>query len=267
MKGTSNNRKRFQVFEIGILQATIIAVMLPLIDSNYHLVIAQINNTGMDNTNSSLFSQPKQVIGGEPSLDSNNFSLEGTITSGADGSPVQRGGIASNQSESSLTRSNTSQDIIRGGEWRIDVVNENVEYFKSNMTMSRSDGTDMHDHQIEFKSEDPEIMLLPNNSAVISPSPETVEIAALDPGSGSDKNATSISQTDDSIIFSGIVDIITNGVIEWRGVPTFVSIFNGSAINMKLDANITNNHFSDEPISGLVKSIKPINVIQNGTGP
>jgi hypothetical protein len=125
----------------------------------------------------------------------------------------------------------------------------------------------MHDHQIEFKSDDPEIMLLPNNSAVVSPSPGTVEIAALDPGSGSNKNATSISQTDDSIIFSGIADIITNGVIEWRGVPTSVSIFNGSAINMKLDANITNNHFSDEPISGLVKSIKPINVIQNGTGP
>lgn len=267
MKGTSNNRKRFQVFEIGILQATLIAVMLPLIDSNYHLVIAQTNNTGMNNTNSSLLSQPEQVNGGKSSLDSNNFNLEGTITSGAGGSPLQKGGIASNQSESSLTRSNTSQEIIRGGEWRIDIVNENVEYFKSNMTMSRSDGTDMHDHQIEFKSDDPEIMLLPNNSAVISPSPGTVEIAALDLGSGSDKNVTTLSQTDDSIMFSGVADIITNGVIEWRGVPTSVSIFNGSAINMKLDANITNNHFSDEPISGLVKSIKPINVIQNGTGP
>ena len=249
MKGTSYDRKRFQVFKIGILQATLIAVMLPLIDSNYHLVVAQTNNTGMENTNSSIFSQPEQLISGKPSLDSNNFSLEGTITSGAGASPVQK------------------EDIIRGGEWRIDVVNENVENFKSNMTMSRSDGTEMHDHQIEFKSDDPEIMLLPNNSAVISPSPGTVEIAALDPGSESDKNVTSISQTDDSIMSSGVADIITNGVIEWRGVPTSVSIINGSAINMQLDANLTNNHFSDEHISGLVKSIKPINVVQNGTGP
>lgn len=249
MKGTSYDRKRFQVFKIGILQATLIAVMLPLIDSNYHLVVAQTNNTGMENTNPSIFSQPEQLISGKPSLDSNNFSLEGTITSGAGGSLVQ------------------TEDIIRGGEWRIDVVNENVENFKSNMTMSRSDGTEMHDHQIEFKSDDPEIMLLPNNSAVISPSPGTVEIAALDPGSESDKNVTSISQTDDSIMFSGVADIITNGVTEWRGVPTSVSIINSSAINMKLDANITNNHFSDEHISGLVKSIKPINVVQNGTGP
>jgi hypothetical protein len=267
MKGTSNNRKRFQVFEIGILQATLIAVMLPLINSNYLLVIAQTTNTGMNNTESSLFSQPEQVIGGKPSLDSNNFSLEGTITSVTDNSPVQKGGIASNQSESSPTRSNTSQDNIRGGEWRIDVVNENVEYFKLNMTMSRSDGTDMHDHHIEFKSDDPEIMLLPNNTAVISPSPGTVEIAALNSESGSDKNVTSIFQTDNSMIFSGVADIITNGVIEWKGVPMSVSIFNGSAINVKLDANITNNHFSDEPIYGLAKSIKTINVIQNGTGP
>src|SRR5918992_2708307 len=222
MKGTSNSRKRFQVFEIGLLQATLIAIMLPLIDINYHLVIAQTNNTGMDNTNSSLLSQPE---------DSNNFSLEGTITSGAGGSSVQKGGIASNQSESSLTRSNTSQDIIRGGEWRIDVVNENVEYFNSNMTMSRSDGTDMHDHQIEFKSDDPEILLFPNNTAVISPNPAPVEIAALN-SSGSDKNITSVSRTDDTIIFSGVADIITNGVIEWRGVPTSVSIFNGNSINM-----------------------------------
>src|SRR5687768_3964184 len=188
MKGTSNNKKRFQV----LLQATLIAVMLPLIDSNYHLVFAQTNNTGMDNTNSSLLSQPEQVIGGKSSLDSNNFSLAGTITSGAGGSPLQKEGIASNQSESSLTRSNTSQDIIRGGEWRINIINENVEYFKSNMTMSRSDGTDMHDHQIEFKSDDPEIMLFPNSSAVISPSPGTVEIAAMDPGAGSDKNVTTL---------------------------------------------------------------------------
>ena len=126
MKGTSNDRKRFQVFKIVILQATLIAVMLPLIGSNYHLVVGQTSNAGMDNTNSSIFSQPEQLIGGKPSLDSNNFSLQGTITSGAGGSPVQKEGIGSNQSESSITRSNTSQDIIGGGEWRIDVVNENV---------------------------------------------------------------------------------------------------------------------------------------------
>src|ERR671911_247619 len=204
MKGASKSRKRFQVFEVGMLQTALLAVIFSLIDSNDLLVIAQTSDDGMDDTNQT-FGQAEKVIGGNPSLDSNNFNIEGIITS------------------------------------------------------------DMHDHQIEFKSDDPEILLFPNNTAVISPDPAPVEIAALN-SSGSDKNITSVSRTDDTIIFSGVADIITNGVIEWRGVPTSVSIFNGNSINMKLDPKIVNNHFSDIPIYGSVKSIEPIKVIQNETG-
>src|ERR687889_1887445 len=215
MKGASKSRKRFQVFKVGMLQTALLAVMFSLIDSNDLLVIAQTSDNGMDDTNQT-FGQAEIVVSGNPSLDSNNFNIEGIITSVMDDFLVQKGGTVSNQSTLPRTDSNnSSQDNILSGKWRIDVVNGNVEYFKSNMTMSRSDGTDMHDHQIEFKSDDPEIMLLSNNSAVISPSPGTVEIAALDPGSGSDKNVTTLSKTDDSIMFSGVADIITNGVIEW----------------------------------------------------
>ena len=265
MKGASKSRKRFQVFEVGMLQTALLAVMFSLIDSNDLLVIAQTSDNGMDDTNQT-FGQAEKVVGGNPSLDSNNFNIEGIITSVMDDFLVQKGGTVSNQSTLSRTDSNnSSQDNILSGKWRIDVVNGNVEYFKSNMTMTRSNGTDMHDHQIEFKSDDPEILLFPNNTAVISPNPAPVEIAALN-SSGSDKNITSVSRTDDTIIFSGIADIITNGVIEWRGVPTSVSIFNGNSINMKLDPKIVNNHFSDIPINGSVKSIEPIKVIQNETG-
>jgi hypothetical protein len=265
MKGASKSRKRFQVFEIGILQTTLLVIMFSLIDSNDLLVIAQTSENGMDDTNQT-FGQAEKVVAGNPSLDSNNFNIEGIITSVMDDFLVQKGGTVSNQSTLSRTDSNnSSQDNILSGKWRIDVVNGNVEYFKSNMTMTRSNGTDIHDHQIEFKSDDPEILLFPNNTAVISPNPATVEIAALN-SSGSDKNITSVSRTDDTIIFSGVADIITNGVIEWRGVPTSVSIFNGNSINMKLDPKIVNNHFSDIPIYGSVKSIEPIKVIQNETG-
>jgi hypothetical protein len=264
MKGASKSR-RFQVFEIVMLQTTLLAVIFSLIDSNDLLVIAQTSDNGMDDTNQT-FGQAEKVIGGNPSLDSNNFNIEGIIASVMDDFLVQKGGTVSNQSTLSRTDSNNpSQDNILSGKWRIDVVNGNVEYFRSNMTMTRSNGTDMHDHQIEFKSDDPEILLFPNNTAVISPNPATVEIAALN-SSGSDKNIASVSRTDGTIIFSGVADIITNGVIEWRGVPTSVSIFNGNSINMKLDPKIVNNHFSDIPIYGSVKSIEPIKVIQNETG-
>jgi hypothetical protein len=265
MKGASKSRKRFQVLEIVMLQTTLLAVIFSLIDSNDLLVIAQTSDNGMDDTNQT-FGQAEKVIGGNPSLDSNNFNIEGIIASVMDDFLVQKGGTVSNQSTLSRTDSNNpSQDNILSGKWRIDVVNGNVEYFRSNMTMTRSNGTDIHDHQIEFKSDDPEILLFPNNTAVISPNPATVEIAALN-SSGSDKNIASVSRTDGTIIFSGVADIITNGVIEWRGVPTSVSIFNGNSINIKLDPKIVNNHFSDIPIYGSVKSIEPIKVIQNETG-
>jgi hypothetical protein len=41
---------------------------------------------------------------------------------------------------------------------------------------------------------------------------------------------------------------------------------NDNSINIKLDPKIVNNHFSDIPIYGSVKSIEPIKVIQNETG-
>jgi hypothetical protein len=55
-------------------------------------------------------------------------------------------------------------------------------------------------------------------------------------------------------------------VIEWRAIPTSVSIFDENVINIKLDPKTVNNHFSDTPIYGSVNSIEPIIVIQNGTG-
>jgi hypothetical protein len=191
--------------------------------------------------------------------------MEGTITPNTNDSVVQ-GGVISNESMSSVSNLTTShQDKILSGTWRIDVVNGNVEYFKSNMTATTPTGTDMHDHLIEFKSDDPDIMLLPNNTAIISPNPATVEIAALN-FSQNDKNVTSISRADGNITFSGIADILTNGVIEWRAIPTSVSIFDENVINIKLNSKAVNNHFSETPIYGSVDSVEPIIVIQNATG-
>src|SRR5215211_5729989 len=140
----------------------------------------------------------------------------------------------------------------------------NVEYFKANITMTTSNGTYMHNHLIEFQPHETGITLLPNNTAVISINPATVEIAALN-ASQSNKNVTSISRANSNIAFSGVADIVTNGVVAWRDVPTSVCIFNNNVINIQPDPKSVNNHFSDTPIFGLVDSIKPIKVIQNRT--
>ena len=244
------------------------------ISSNFTIFAQEVN----DNTNSYFVSINANANANANMSDSNNnitsannidnFNMEGTITSIVRSPTADEGSrTMSNQNVSPVTNSGISplQTNILGGKWRIAVVHENVEYFKANVTMTTSNGTYMHNHLIEFKPHETGTTLLPNNTAIISPNPATVEIAALN-FSQSDKNVTSISRANGSIAFSGVADIITNGIIAWRDVPTSVSIFNNNVLNIRLDPKSVNNHFSDTPIFGLVDSIEPIKVIQNRTG-
>ncbi len=211
-------------------------------------IAAQSSDDGINATSSF---QPSQV---RLNLDNNDdFKIEGIITPDTDDLTAQRSSIYK----------------TLDGTWLLVVVNGNVEYFKTNLTMVRPIGTDLHDHLIEFKSDDPDVLLLPNNTALISPNLATPEIAALNLSTvqESDKNVTSLSQTDGTVAFSGTADIQTNGVIEWRGIPTSVSLLNASIININITPEIVNDHFSEKPINGSVTSIEPIIItIQNRTG-
>lgn len=266
MKATIRSKKKICAFKIVIIQITLFTVIFSTMYNDNFLIIAQISYRGTNASSSLPSNQTDGSIENRLGLNSkDNFKMEGTITPNTNDSVVQ-GGVISNESMSSVSNLTTShQDKILSGTWRIDVVNGNVEYFKSNMTVTTPIGTDMHDHLIEFKSDDPDIMLLPNNTAIISPNPATVEIAALN-FSQNDKNVTSISRADGNITFSGVADILTNGVIEWRAIPTSVSIFDENVINIKLNSKAVNNHFSEKPIYGSVDSVEPIIVIQNATG-
>jgi hypothetical protein len=266
MKASIRSKKKIRALEIVIIQITLFTVIFSIMYNDNFLIIAQISYSETNASSSSPSNQTDGSIENRLGLNSkDNFKMEGTITPNTNDSVVQ-GGVISNESMSSVSNLTTShRDKILSGTWRIDVVNGNVEYFKSNMTATTPNGTDMHDHLIEFKSDDPDIMLLPNNTAIISPNPATVEIAALN-FSQNDKNVTSISRADGNITFSGIADILTNGVIEWRAIPTSVSIFDENVINIKLNSKAVNNHFSETPIYGSVDSVEPIIVIQNATG-
>lgn len=267
MKVSSKNNKILQIFGTALIQITLFGAISSLIFNENFLSFAQIHDNVTNATNSSLSTQTDESIGNQL-ISGDNFNAEGIITSVTADPVGQKGGMVSNQNVSSVSNSaTTSQVNILGGKWKIDVVNGHVEYFNSNMTMITSTGTDMHDHLIEFKSDDPDILLLPNNTAVINPNSATGEIAALD-SSLSDKNITSLSRTDGNVVmFSGVADILTNGVIEWRDVPTSASIFNGNVISIEIDPEIVKNHFSGTPIYGLVNTIEPIKVVQNGSRP
>jgi hypothetical protein len=253
-----------------IVQTILFVAILSLMYNNDNSVtVAQINDNGTTAIDSSISNQVNTSADNNANLDTGNedFNIEGTITSIVTGSDIEGDGMTtSNQSLTSTLNSNIPlQTDILGGKWRIDIVKGNVGYFKANITMITSSGTDMHNHLIEFKPGDTGTTLLPNNTAIVSPNTTTVEIAALN--SSVDNNVTSISRSADNsiIFFSGISDIITNGVVEWRDVPTSVSILNDNVLKIGLDPKIVNNHFSDTPIYGLVNSIEPIKVIQNGT--
>ena len=254
---------------------TVLFIPLFLIISNASSNFAIFAQDVNDNTNSPYFvstnANANMSNSNNNTTSANNidsFNIEGTITSIVRSPTADEGvGVIPSQSVSPVANSSISQlqTNILGGKWRIAVVKENVEYFKANITMTTSNGTYMHNHLIEFKPYETGTTLLPNNTAIISPNPATVEIAALN-FSQSDKNVTSISRANGSIAFSGVADIITNGIIAWRDVPTSVSIFNNNVLNIRLDPKSVNNHFSDTPIFGLVDSIEPIKVIQNRTG-
>jgi hypothetical protein len=267
MKVSSKINKILKIFGTALIQITLFAAISSLIYNENFLIVAQIHDTVTNVTNSSQSIQPDESIGNQLTS-GNNFNAEGIITSVTADPVGQKDGMVSNQNVSSVSNSAiTSQVNILGGKWKIDVVNGHVEYFNSNMTMITSNGTDMHDHLIEFKSDDPDILLLPNNTAVINPNSASGEIAALD-SSLSDKNITSVSRTDGNVVkFSGVADILTNGVIEWRDVPTSASIFNDNVISIEIDPKIVKNHFSGTPIYGLVNTIEPIKVVQNGSRP
>jgi hypothetical protein len=266
--GAINKPKKI-VRDFG-MKLTQIALVVMIFSMAYHanfLVVAQKNNNDV-NTSSSFLSNRTDD---ESSLrwlgiaDDGNFRIEGTLIPDTV-QPLSRGEqLTLNQNMSSDSDSSTPlPEELLGGFWKFDVVNGNVEYFASNMTMVTSAGTEMHDHLIEFKSNNPNVMLLPNNTAVTNPDSSMTEIAALN-FSNSDENITRLTRSDNTIGFSGAADIQTNGVIEWRQIPIAVTIINGSEINIEIDPRTVNNHFSEMPIYGSVNSVEPLVVIQNGT--
>jgi hypothetical protein len=267
MRATNKPKKIVLDFGMKLTQIAFVVIIFSIAYHDNFLVVAQKNNSGVHASNSFL----SNMTDDESSLswlsldNDGNFRIEGTLIPETD-QPVSKGKLLTlNQNMSSDPNSSTPlPERLLGGLWKIDIVNGNVEYFASNMTMVTSAGTDMHDHLIEFKSNNPNVMLLPNNTAVTNPDSSMTDIAALN-FSKSDENITRLLRSDNTIGFSGAADIQTNGVIEWRQIPIAVTIINGSEIIIEIDPKMVDDHFSETPIYGSVNSIEPLVVIKNRT--
>ncbi|MDW0144201.1 MAG: hypothetical protein QOK69_04395 [Nitrososphaeraceae archaeon] len=129
---------------------------------------------------------------------------------------------------------NLSSKYLLGGKWRVDVLNNNVTYFKSNFTMIEADGSDIHFHTIVYK---------PISNQPIDQGPQDRLGILL-------KNKSNNTQ-----VFNCNVDIYTNGVLECKDVPITVSLINEKVIVMDIKDKKTLEHFLKNPIYGLINSI------------
>ncbi|HEY7226724.1 MAG TPA: hypothetical protein VH481_01200 [Nitrososphaeraceae archaeon] len=128
---------------------------------------------------------------------------------------------------------NHSSKYLLGGKWRMDVLNNNVTYFKSNFTMIDINGDNIHFHTIVYK---------PSSTHPIVHGQSEQGILF--------KNKSNYTSG-----FNCDVDIYTNGVLEWEDVPIKVSLINEKIIMMEIKDKKPEEHFLKNPIYGLINSV------------
>jgi hypothetical protein len=129
---------------------------------------------------------------------------------------------------------NLSSKYLLGGKWRIDVLKDNLTYFKSNFTMIEVDGRGIHFHTIVYKP-------VSNESDDHNPQDRLGTLY--------------LNKSNNSSGFKCNVDIYTNGVLEWKDVPITVSLVNEKVLVMDINDKKSLEHFLKNPIYGLINSI------------
>jgi hypothetical protein len=137
------------------------------------------------------------------------------------------------------------------GNWSMDVVNGEANYFEVDFIMGLQDGTQMQVYSIENL----ENIVIPSSS---SSSP------ALEPlsSSGQEFSSSSLFLTpanNYSLSLFGYVDVLTNDTVVWQNVPLSIDIFNGNIISIILYPSDTDDRFKGQPIYGVVTSILDAN--------
>lgn len=167
-------------------------------------------------------------LGVEPT--NSSFNAEGTINTVL----FLRGKSNDTQQVVNDINTNLSSKYLLGGKWRIDVLKDNVTYFKTNFTMIETDGRNIHYHTIVYR-------------------PVTNQSVTQDMQGNLGtffKNNSSNSSG-----FNCNVDVYTNGVLEWEDVPITVSFINSKVIMIDMKDEKTAEHFLKSHIYGLIISI------------
>jgi hypothetical protein len=138
------------------------------------------------------------------------------------------------------------------GNWSMDVVNGEVNYFQVDFIMGLQNGTQMHVYSVENLTN----IVIPSSSA---------EEEGSSPVETFSSNVVIRSTNNYSLSLFGYVDVLTDDVMKWEDVPLSVDIFNGNTVSILLYPSDTDNRFKGQPIYGVVtwifdendKPIKP----------
>jgi hypothetical protein len=110
------------------------------------------------------------------------------------------------------------------GSWDASIQNQNLSKFNANFTMARINGTETHTYQItNFK---------PTGSVSLQGGP-----------------------LGSSVLYSGMIDVLTNENPKWKDVPTVITIADFDTISIALDTIKTDDHFNGQLIDGVVQSV------------
>jgi len=195
-------------------------------------VLAQVNSSALANT--------ANVSGGITNASSNSrdtFTGTGKISSlvfvhekAANGNNTSEKTPTSNNNSNSTdiaTLSVTAKKFVLSGIWDLKVQNGKPTAFTAKFIKVLSDGNRWHTHEVtNFKS---------NNDSRVELKP------------------------DNTVSFSGTVDVKLNNTSPWNGTNVNIMISKGKTISIILDDNGTGDHFQGQPIYGIVESIKDAN--------
>ena len=128
-----------------------------------------------------------------------------------------------------VPQQNANNPYIIFGYWNASVNREDMSNFYSNFTMSRANGSEIHNHQItNFKPTSSVFLNRPAGNSIL--------------------------------IFAGTADIHTNNQPKWNKADVAILINNYNTISIAIDSRGTDNHFNGQPIGGIVESIKDPNM-------
>lgn len=109
---------------------------------------------------------------------------------------------------------------IASGNWTLDINNGYITSFETNMLWNNINGTNPHTHEL----------LKLKTSKLIS-----------------------LNESDSNVSIKGIMDVGTNNRLVSKNIPSTIDI-NDKTISILVDDNMTNHHFSSQPILGMVSS-------------